>query len=203
MQPELRAKLDVYDILLRKWQPTINLISSATLEDLEVRHFQDSLQILPLIPASAKHLYDLGSGAGFPGMVLAMARPDLSVHLIESDQRKSAFLQTLSRETSTPVKIHTGRIEGLVLPAPDVVTARALADLPTLLALTKSWWSSHPDLVLIFLKGVGGRDEVEAAKRLGYKFDLSSVPSQTAEGGEIFILSRVAFEKTPSQDVNK
>ncbi len=188
--PALRGKLDLYDILLRKWQKTINLVSPATLPDLEVRHFDDSLQLVSLIPPTAKRLYDIGSGAGFPGLVLAMARPDIAVTLIESDQRKCVFLQTVSRETETPVKVETGRIEHMILPAPDVITARALADLTTLLEMTERWWSSWPECVLIFPKGANADEEVFAA-RTRFRFDLKTVPSQTNPAAKILILTHV------------
>ncbi len=188
--PELQGKLDLYDILLRKWQKTINLVSPATLADLETRHFADSLQLVDLLPASTKRLYDLGSGAGFPGLVLAMARPDISVTLIESDQRKCVFLQTVSRETVTPVKVETARVENLVLPAPDVITARALADLTTLLEMTERWWTSWPECTLIFPKGANADEEVFIA-RTRYAFDLKTVPSQTNPAAKILILTQV------------
>ncbi len=188
--PGLRAKLDLYDILLRKWQKTINLVSPATLSDLEARHFDDSLQLASLIPSSAKRLYDIGSGAGFPGLVLAMARPDLLVTLIESDQRKCVFLQTVSRETVTPVKVENARVEHLTLPAPDVITARALADLTTLLELTERWWSSWPDCTLIFPKGANADEEVFAA-RTRYGFDLKTVASETNPAAKILVLTQV------------
>ena len=141
---ETMAKLKTYEELLQKWQPKINLVSLGSLKDAQTRHFADSLQIAEFVPASAKVLYDLGSGAGFPGLVLAMARPELTVHLVESDQRKSAFLQTVSRETRTPVSVHVDRIEKVSLSTPDVITARALASLSELLRLTERWWTEQP-----------------------------------------------------------
>jgi 16S rRNA (guanine527-N7)-methyltransferase len=202
--PHLRTKLDLYDILLRKWQKTINLVSPATLNDLEARHFTDSLQLADLIPPTAKRLYDIGSGAGFPGLVLAMARPDLLVTLIESDQRKCVFLQTVSRETGTPVKVENSRIEHLTLPAPDVITARALADLTTLLEMTQGWWTSWPDCTLIFPKGANADEEVFAA-RTRFQFDLKTVPSQTNPAAKILVLTQVRasdkISEKPSQKV--
>ena len=89
-----QGKLDIFEGLLRKWQPKINLISSKDLSDVRSRHFNDSLQLAELIPHSGI-LYDLGSGGGFPGMVVALAKPELEVSLIESDERKCAFLRKL------------------------------------------------------------------------------------------------------------
>jgi len=187
---EMKAKLDVYDLLLNKWQASINLVSNSTLKDAQTRHFLDSLQLCQYIPDTAKILYDIGSGAGFPGLVIATVRPDLSVHLIESDQKKCAFLQTVSRETETPVKVHTARAERVSLPAPDVVTARALADLTELLALTERWWASWPGLTLIFPKGVAAADEVAKAKKL-YRFDHQTYPSVTDKTASVLVLTHV------------
>ena len=115
MSPEITEKLRKYESLLLKWQKTINLVSSSTLKDVWARHFEDSLQIIDLVPDTVKTVWDLGSGAGFPGLVLAIARPDLSVNLVESDVRKSAFLQNVSRETmSGNVYIRNGRLEDML-----------------------------------------------------------------------------------------
>lgn len=187
---ETKAKLDLYDLLLQKWQAKINLVSASTLAAAETRHFLDSLQLATLLPRHAKILYDIGSGAGFPGLVLAIARPDISVHLIESDQKKCAFLQTVSRETKTPVQIHTSRIEKVILPTPDVITARALADLSQLLELTEQWWASHPDVVLVLPKGAQAGTEVESARKR-YRFEMECVPSQTDPEATILVLSNV------------
>ena len=89
---ETLPALGAYVDLLTKWQKAINLVGPATLQDAWARHIVDSAQLLPLLPAGAKRLADLGTGAGFPGLVLAALRPDLNVVLIESDARKAAFL---------------------------------------------------------------------------------------------------------------
>ena len=127
---ETNNRLKTYLSLLEKWQPKINLISNNTLDIAWDRHFEDSLQLLNILPEGEKTLFDLGSGAGFPGLVLAIAREDLNVHLVESDQKKCSFLKTVSRETKTPVEIHNSRIETVSREtSPDIVTARALASL--------------------------------------------------------------------------
>ena len=153
---ELSTKLNKYHELLLKWSKVINLVAPSTLSDAKMRHFIDSTQIIPLIPADAKILFDIGSGAGFPGMVLAIECPNISVHLIESDTKKCSFLSTISRETNTPVLIHNRRIESvdkLEDIKPDVITARALASLSELLTLTAQWWDNNPQITLIFPKG--------------------------------------------------
>lgn len=212
---ETLEKLKTYQALLEKWQAKINLISPATLPDAWSRHFEDSAQLAPLLPlvdtarTSALRLYDLGTGAGFPGLVLAMMRPDLAVTLVESDSKKCAFLQTVSRETKTPVTVDNRRIEAAaadVLPlisndlsvengqnmiVPDIVTARALASLDVLLGLCAPWIKANPNLILIFPKGIRAGEEILEAK-LKWRFDYSEAPSATENGAKILRLSNVA-----------
>lgn len=143
---DIQRELSVYENLLRRWQARINLVSRTTLDDLWVRHFADSLQLLLYAP-EAKIWADFGSGAGFPGLVLAIAlkgRPGSLVHLIESDTRKAAFLREVSRETAAPAQVHAQRIDMAVerIAAPEIVTARALAPLSTLLDMTLPWLKS-------------------------------------------------------------
>lgn len=190
---EKSPKLAQYKALLIKWSKAVNLVAPSTLSDSDSRHFKDSLQLVPFIPLEAKTLFDLGSGAGFPGMVLAMARPEIAVHLFESDQKKCAFLATVSRETDTPVLIHNRRIENVdenLAPLPDVITARALASLEELLGLTEQWWSRNPQVVLIFPKGEKAQAElIEARKK--YEFDATLTPSQTDNRAKILRLTNV------------
>lgn len=175
MSPEIQQKLETYHALLLRWQKTINLISPNTIQDAWVRHFEDSMQIAPLIPDNAKTLWDLGSGAGFPGLVTAIMRPDLAVNLIESDARKSAFLNNVSRETlSGNVHVRNDRLEDIltVLPAPDVMMARAFASLTKILTLTRPVWEQNPNLIFILPKGRGVDDEIADAQTLfSFKFE--------------------------------
>jgi len=189
----LSPKLEKYRELLLKWSKAINLVAPATLADAKSRHFIDSTQLLPLIPTDTKTLFDIGSGAGFPGLVIAIERPDIHVHLIESDTKKCSFLSTVSRETNTPVLIHTQRIESvdkLKDVIPDVITARALASLTELLKMTRQWWDGHPQVTLIFPKGIKADEEVAEAMK-DYDFSLQSVQSQTEEKAKILILTKV------------
>jgi 16S rRNA (guanine527-N7)-methyltransferase len=182
--PELRPvsqELDAFEALLRQWQPKINLVGPNTLDELWMRHFADSAQILRAAP-DARKWADLGSGAGFPGMVVALLLKRQSgarVHLIESDQRKAAFLRTVSRETNGPVEVHAGRIENELPPLAgqvDAVCARALAPLDRLLALAREPLAKGATGV--FLKGEGWRKELTAAERLG-SFRFQTLPSRT------------------------
>lgn len=161
---ETLARLEAYAALLARWQSRINLVGPATLRNPWRRHFLDSAQLLPYLPESTRRLADLGSGAGFPGLVLAiMGVPD--VHLIESDQRKVAFLRAVAGETGTPVTIHATRIEALSGLEADVITARALAPLASLLdyalPLLRSQGGSKG--ACLFLKGQQVEPELAAA----------------------------------------
>ena len=162
---ETRDRLEALVNTLGRWQKAINLVGRSTLEDVWTRHVLDSAQLKALIPESAKSLTDLGSGGGFPGLVLAAMRPDLDVTLIESDARKAAFLGEAARrmELAKPPKIVVGRAE-TVTPAPaDVVTARALAPLGQLLA----WADRHrtDTAICLFHKGKGWQAELTEAMK--------------------------------------
>ncbi len=116
LPPETQQRLAIYAELLRKWQKTINLVAASTLPHIWTRHFADSLQVQAAAP-EALIWVDLGSGAGFPGLVTAIRladKPGAKVHLIDSDQRKCAFLREVSRETAAPAIVHDGRIESVV-----------------------------------------------------------------------------------------
>lgn len=189
----LKEKLSLYKALLLKWSKAVNLVSPTTLKEADTRHLEDSLQLVPLIPDHTKILFDLGSGAGFPGLVLAMALPNIEVHLVESDQKKCAFLSTVSRETLTPVIIHNERIENVDRidgAKPDVITARALASLVELIAMTELWWTDNPQLVLVFPKGAKATEEIEDARKK-YAFDVSLTQSRTDDKAQILTLKNL------------
>ncbi len=189
---ETQDKLARYAALLRKWQARINLVAPDTLDVAEHRHFDDSLQILPFLPEkkedrSGPVLVDFGSGAGFPGLALAIARPDLQVHLVESDAKKCEFLKTVSRETETPVTVQISRIEALAPFNADVITARALAPLAKLIAFSMPFVILNPLIKLIFLKGGNWADEVAAARDI-YDFNLTDIPSTTHPKARLLII---------------
>ncbi|MCP5322877.1 MAG: 16S rRNA (guanine(527)-N(7))-methyltransferase RsmG [Candidatus Paracaedibacteraceae bacterium] len=133
----LEGRLATYEELLLKWSASLNLVSKNTLNDIRRRHFADSLQLTPFLKPEDS-VIDIGAGAGFPGMVLAMAGFNLT--LVESDQKKCVFLENVSRETQTPVKIVCDRIENFVTEDKtfDVVCSRGVASLSTLIS-----WSTH------------------------------------------------------------
>jgi len=189
---ETRERLELYQKLLIKWQAKINLVSPFTLADAWTRHFIDSAQMAVLIPDGAKTLYDFGSGAGFPGLVIAVLRPEITVHLVESDSKKCAFLQVVSRETETPVTVLNQRVEAVVAahPAPDIITARALSSLSELLEYAAPWVAQNPALRLIFPKGAQAAQEVATARH-NWDFTLAETVSQTDREARILSLSNV------------
>jgi 16S rRNA (guanine527-N7)-methyltransferase len=160
---ETLDRLHSYAALLEKWTAVINLIGSADRGDIWSRHVADSLRLLPLIPPGTTRGVDLGSGAGLPGLVLAIAS-GIPFDLIESDQRKAAFLQEAARITGAPVQVHAARIEVVDLAPAPLVTARALAPLNALLAL------AAPLLALggtaLFPKGARAAEELQQAREI-------------------------------------
>lgn len=151
---ETMQRLETYAGLLQKWNRSINLVSRESLTDLWRRHFLDSAQLLAFLPPPPQdrplRILDLGSGAGFPGMVLAMLGAG-EVHLVESDRRKCAFLREVARTTGSPVSVRPQRIEHLEGLRADVITARALAPLDRLLDYARPLLL--PEGVCLFLKG--------------------------------------------------
>jgi 16S rRNA (guanine527-N7)-methyltransferase len=133
---ESREKIEIYVKLLLTWQQRINLIGPTTVASVWDRHVRDSLQLLPLLPPGTQTLAELGSGAGIPGLILAMVA-GLDAHLYESNGKKAAFLREAARQTGTRASVHNRRLETLAgdpaLPKADCVVARALAPLPLLL----------------------------------------------------------------------
>jgi len=170
-------RLERYAAALRKWQPAINLVGAKTLGDLWRRHMLDSAQLLTLLPPALGDLggplVDLGSGAGFPGLVLAICGvPD--VHLVEADQRKAVFLVEVARLTDTAVTVHRQRIEDVDAFPAAVVTARALAPLPDLLGLAARF--SAENTVGLFLKGRDWQRELILAQE-AWMMRATPVPS--------------------------
>jgi 16S rRNA (guanine527-N7)-methyltransferase len=180
--------LETHVQLLRKWQSAINLVGPATLSDVWGRHVLDSLQLLPLIPQTARTVVDLGSGAGFPGLVLAIVRPELKVRLIESDARKAAFLREVSRSVAPGVMVVNARIEAVTAGSADIVTARALAPLPKLLPLADKFMTDPA--ICLFHKGEDVDSELTAAQS-HWMMDVDRVPSVTAPGAAILRIARL------------
>lgn len=171
---ETFRRLDLIAELLRKWQKTINLVAPATLPEVWSRHIADSLQLINHVPADVARWVDLGSGGGFPGLVIAAVlaeRPGADVHLVESDTRKSAFLREASRVAELPVRVHAQRIEQVaqtLAPGTQVVSARALAPLPKLLELAEPFLSAGA--LGVFPKGRDAERELTEARK-GWTLD--------------------------------
>lgn len=180
---ETLARFNLYESLLRRWQPAVNLVAPTTLSHVWGRHFADSAQLASLVPASAKSLADLGSGGGFPGLVLAILlggeRLDRVV-LVESDQRKAAFLREVARQTGTAVEVVSARIESPAarerIGKVEVVSARALASLDALFELAAPLLAENG--IGLFLKGKDAAAEIESA-RVRWQFEVELTPSLT------------------------
>ncbi|UXX81884.1 16S rRNA (guanine(527)-N(7))-methyltransferase RsmG [Roseovarius pelagicus] len=190
---ETNERLQVYAELLRKWNSKINLVSRASLHDLWARHIVDSAQIAQLAPERVEHWADLGSGGGFPGIVAAIllqeTRPTAQITLVESDQRKCAFLRTVLRETECVGTVIAERIEKLPPLSADVLSARALADLSSLLGYADHHLSS--DGVALFPKGTTWKEEVKEAQSK-WHFDLEVATSLTDPAAAILKISGVS-----------
>lgn len=194
LSAETFERFEIYYRLLVKWQKQINLVSPKTIETAWHRHFYDSAQILQYFPKDARVVADLGSGAGFPGLVLKILNPELNMNLVESDERKCLFLRTVSRETGLDVSIHNERIERVTESfVPDVVTARALADLTKLLEFSSVWNRKNKSLQLILLKGEKADEELALARQ-SFVFEVDSYPSVTESRARVLRLYDVACE---------
>lgn len=199
---ETMVRLSLYESLLRKWQKRINLVSNSTLDEFWRRHMLDSAQLAGLAPETALRWADLGSGGGFPGLVIAILlreRPRFGMHLVESDQRKCIFMREVIRETGAPAIVYNERIEAFAAGAGpfDVVSARALAPLPRLFDWAEPLFG--PDTVGLFLKGLGLQDELTQARK-HWIFEADYSPSQSDPSGSV--LSVRGLHGSDRQDIN-
>jgi 16S rRNA (guanine527-N7)-methyltransferase len=196
---ETLARLKSYADVLADWNSRHNLVARSTLPDMWNRHFLDSAQLVPLIPATTRNLADLGSGAGFPGLVIAAMRPDLAVTLFEATTKKCQFLATAAKRMGLAVTIENERIEEIKPRVFDALTARALAPLPKLLEYAHRFLG--PNGVCLFLKGQNvGLELTEAHKY--WNMETSQVTSQTDPSAAIVLVRElgprhVASQKTP------
>jgi 16S rRNA (guanine527-N7)-methyltransferase len=186
---EAREKFNRYAELLLKWQKAINLVSDATLEDMAERHFLDSAQLIKYIPDKNVKLADMGSGAGFPGLVLAMMGI-AEVHLIESDMRKATFMREVSRETKTKVIIHDDRVEDIAIENIDFITARALAPLKDLLVMVDKLSTPNHSLTSLLMKGEKTEEELLRAQKK-WNFTLETYQSITDKSGKILKINNL------------
>ena len=186
---ETLGSLSAYVALLEKWQRRINLVSPTTLPDIWHRHILDSAQLLPYLPVVSTRercqILDIGSGAGFPGLVLAILGAG-DVQLVESDQRKAVFLQTVIRELGLSACVSNQRIETLPAFQPDVITARALAALPKLISLIAP--QLHDGLTCLFLKGASVGEELTNFQTYS-NMNAHLYPSVTNDNGVVVKLT--------------
>ena len=187
---ETLQRLEGYAALLLTWSARINLVGRATMDDVWRRHFLDSAQLFPLIPAGALSLVDLGSGAGLPGLVLAILGVP-GVELIEADSRKAAFLREAARVTGAEVTIRGCRIEAVAPHVVDVVSARACAPLDRLLMLGERFIG--PRTTCLFLKGERVEEELTTAAK-AWTMSISRHPSRADPGGSVLLLQQVVRE---------
>ncbi len=190
---ETMAELERFAGLVQKWSPKINLVSARSLDDIWQRHVVDSVQLYRFAPDRFDHWVDLGSGAGFPGVVMALlSKRNLTESrftLIESDQRKAAFLRTAIREFGLNAVVLSERIEAVAPLGANVVSARALAALDQLLELSARHLG--PDGICLFPKGRRAEDEIAAARKL-WSFDLDDQQSRTDPEGRILKIERIS-----------
>jgi len=186
LAPEAEARLALYVDLLARWRTATNLISEASFAEVWTRHIADSAQLLALAP-HARSWVDMGSGAGFPGMVIAIQLADVPgarVHCIESDRRKCAFLREVARAVGAPAEIHAARIESIdpdALAPVDAVAARALAPLPRLIEFARVWIAHGA--VALFPRGRSAQAQLEtlsATPDLAIDFVASKLDPEAA-----------------------
>ena len=196
---ETRERLEIYEALLRRRQRRTNLVSSASLAELWTRHFLDSAQLAPLLaPDAAGRTVDVGSGAGFPGMVLAILDANRRVSLVEANARRCAFLREVADATGTRVAVIEGRVEDAAVQAAlapaGTIVARACAPLGELLGLV--FPVLEPHTYCIFPKGRRYRSELDDA-RARWDFRADIVPSRTAAEARILRISDVERRRCP------
>lgn len=190
---ETIARLEQLVEMLKKWNPAINLVSGTTLGDAWSRHVIDSAQLYRLSGPNVRRWVDLGSGGGFPGMVIACVaaelNPELDIVLVESDLRKATFLRQAARQLGLATSVLAERVENLTPLVADIVSARALAPLEHLCRLCVGHLSA--DGVALFPKGANYRSEVEQAQR-EWTFALEVVQSVTEPSAAILKLKGLA-----------
>jgi 16S rRNA (guanine527-N7)-methyltransferase len=189
---ENMERLAIYADRLRHWNNRINLVGRSSIEDIWRRHMLDSAQLLEHMPPNCADISDLGAGAGFPGLVLAILS-GAQTHLIESDARKSAFLMEIVRLTDAPAIVHTARIEEIAPFPVDVITARALAPLAKLLRISspirEKSFKNNP--ICLFLKGARWREELTEAEK-EWSMRVNSCVSISDPTGRVLVLENIS-----------
>jgi 16S rRNA (guanine527-N7)-methyltransferase len=185
---EIIERLEIYLDLLKKWQKRFNLVGAASLKDAWRRHLLDCAQLVPLLPKGEPFVLDLGSGAGFPGVVLAMMS-DAQVHMVESTGRKCVFIKEALRATKTTAEVHNQRIENLPKQSAQVITARGCAPLERLIEYAyphldhKGW--------CLFLKGRKVGLEISGSEK-NWNMNVERIDSQSDSSGVILKLKGIS-----------
>jgi 16S rRNA (guanine527-N7)-methyltransferase len=193
---ETYEKFEIYYVTLVKWQKSINLISKSSLASIWRRHILDSAQLYQFTKKVNGNILDMGSGAGFPGIILAMMG-NKNINLVESDQKKCVFMREVARLSNTEIKIHNIRIEDLEFINPDLITSRALAPLKKLVQyseihMNKNIKSAGKLPKLLFLKGKMYNEELSELKKTS-KIEFEVYPSITSEYGKILYINKVSI----------
>ncbi len=189
---ETMDNLKAYEKLVLEWNNKFNLISKSSVNCIWERHIEDSLQLCNFITSKDRVLYDFGSGAGFPAVVIAIIAkeffPNLEVNLIESIGKKAMFLNVVKESLKLNIKIHNERIENLKLSKADVITSRGMASLDKLLFFSKPFCGKETRL--LFLKGEKWKEELlEAQKK--WLFDYLSTKSLTSDTGCVLEIKNI------------
>lgn len=189
---ETRLRLDAFARTFHAWNAAISLVSRRDAADLWPRHIQDSTQLFTLRRPSDRRWVDIGTGGGFPGLIIAIlaadVAPDLAVTLVESDRRKAAFLRAAAQASGVQPRILTERAEALPSLEADVLSARAVAPLPTLLSFADR--HLRRDGCALFPKGARVDDEVTSALAT-WRFTVHKIPSRTDPQGVILAIEGV------------
>ncbi len=191
---ETFEKLCIFHETLTKWQKTINLISKNSVHCIWERHFLDSAQLYKFVKNIKGNIFDFGSGAGFPGMVLAIMGKK-NIHLVESDYKKCVFLKEIAMLTEVDITIHNCRIEDLSFINVDLITCRALAPLNKLIDYVeiftnKSIKANQNKPKLLFLKGKSCDNELSKLRKIK-NMDFNEYPSITDKYGKILYINKV------------
>ena len=192
---ETIERLKVIEQLTLKWNKSINLVAKNTLRDLWNRHIVDSAQLYAYAPDGFSRWVDLGSGGGFPALIVAAMAVELDpvaeFTLVESDARKSQFLRNAVRECGLNARVLVNRIEKVPPLASDVITARALAPLSDLLSFCVM--HGRDDVTAIFPKGRRYREEIEGARK-NFRFDVVAHESLTDKEARILVVRNILRE---------
>lgn len=184
---ETLQHIQLYADLLQKWQKQINLVSNSTLPDMWARHFYDSAQLMDHLRDQGENLkiLDIGSGAGFPGLLLSIMGAG-EAHMVESSMKKCTFMKEIIRRTGAAAFVHSERVEEMTPFPVDVITSRACAGLDKLLDLGKNFITA--DTVCLFLKGQTAQSEIDEAHKR-WDFNVKKYTSRTNESGTLLKLS--------------